>query len=104
MRSSGRVRYREDVGWEMRCDDCKAAGHSGIYWPLLPVGEFWSERCQVRCQGCERERLARYRRRHQIFKPRDKRTAAEKARAHYYANRDAILAQHRARYAAKVAS
>jgi hypothetical protein len=95
------VRYREDVGWEMRCDDCQRTGRGCIYWPLLPIGEFWSARTQVRCQSCERERLRRYRRRHQEFHPRDHRTAAEKARIRYYLNRATILAQHRARYAAK---
>jgi hypothetical protein len=95
-----RVRFREDVGWEMRCDDCKALGRGACYWPLLPVGEFWSARTQIRCQACERERIRRARRRYDAKRPRDRRTAAAKARDYYYANRAAILARHRAHYAA----
>lgn len=98
-----RVRFREDVGWEMRCDDCKLRGRSAFYWPLLPVGEFWSARTQIRCQACERERIARYRRRHPTTRV-NKMSAAMKARVRYYANRETILRQHRERYAAKKAA
>ena len=44
------VRYREDVGWEMRCDSC-AADKGASYWPL--DFEFWNlEKGLSRCRGC----------------------------------------------------
>lgn len=55
------VRWREDTGFEGRCDDCKE------YWPLDE--EFWTPKHGlVRCRGChnevrrERERGQRRRR------------------------------------------
>lgn len=100
------VRYREDVGWEMRCEDCKTKdGTGGFYWPLLPYGEFWGK-CLSRCVACERARIRRHRRRTKGRSPDpvsaadSRRNAAAKARIRYYRNREVILARHRAKYAA----
>lgn len=57
---SSNVRYR-DGEFEMRCDDCSAAGHGTSYWPLTL--EFWwpsmlssdgkrTGRSMVRCRAC----------------------------------------------------
>lgn len=99
------VRYREDTGWEMRCDDCKASGRTSYYWPLLPYGEFWGK-CRSRCVACERTRIATHRRRtsngdrgHNAA--RDfRRRAAARARRRYYLHREEILSNLRAKYAA----
>lgn len=42
-----RVRYRDDVGFEMLCDRC------GDWWPLTT--EFWYELYLSRCLACKRE-------------------------------------------------
>ena len=45
------VRWREDTGYEGRCDDCKE------YWPL--DDEFWSPKHGLaRCRGCYLARRA----------------------------------------------
>ncbi len=44
------VRFREDVGWEMRCEAC-AVGHLARYWPL--DSEFWNPgKGLSRCRSC----------------------------------------------------
>lgn len=73
------VRYREDTGFEMRCDECRT------YWPLALT--FWNPGTLQRCRGCEatRNRLSR--------------------RAAYWKNRDAELkrqAEYDARYRNRV--
>ncbi len=44
------VRFREDVGWEMRCESC--SGHKvARYWPL--THEFWDpNKGLTRCRAC----------------------------------------------------
>lgn len=45
------VRWRADVGWEMRCDECAAAKRSASYWPISH--EFWDVRRGLwRCRAC----------------------------------------------------
>ena len=92
-----RVRYRPDIGWEMRCDDCVARGRSGSFWPLLPEGEFWAGRHLTRCVACERERIATKRRRTPHLR-RDRRTEAAKAKLRYYLDREGACARSRAYY------
>lgn len=100
------IRYREDVGWEMRCDDCARNGHGPSYWPLDPPGEFWSTTTQMRCKGCERYRLRMRDQRMDAANPspnraRDRRRkAAASSKRGYYRNREAVLADRRAKYAA----
>lgn len=46
------VRWRDDVGWEKRCDDC-AARNVARFWPL--TDEFWDKRKTMRrCRSCQR--------------------------------------------------
>jgi hypothetical protein len=55
------LRWRDDTGWELRCDQC-ADRRTQSFWPLTP--EFWSpERGMGRCKACwnERSRLRRRR-------------------------------------------
>ena len=48
------VRWRADVGWEKRCENCvHSALKGGAYWPL--TFEFWNpHRSMVRCRACLR--------------------------------------------------
>lgn len=99
------IRYREDVGWERRCEDCFRAGHGTAYWPLLPLGEFWSTRTYVRCVACQKERRRRNDRiRHGSLPARvkgDRRARdAARSRVYYYRNRARVLARAKARYQA----
>lgn len=48
-RRSG-IRWREDVGWEARCDDCARRGNTTCYWPLTE--EFWDRKVMTRCRAC----------------------------------------------------
>lgn len=55
------VRYREDVGFEMRCESCSRKGIES-YWPLDL--EFWNvNKGMTRCKACwteyERQRKNR---------------------------------------------
>lgn len=49
------VRWREDVGWEARCERC-VVKKVACYWPL--TDEFWDKARMNRCRACERERQA----------------------------------------------
>jgi hypothetical protein len=54
------VRYREDVGWELRCEACAFRRQEASYWPLTL--EFWSpERGMGRCRACWNDRRQRQR-------------------------------------------
>lgn len=120
------VRYREDVGWEMRCGDCMKRSGSTHYWPL--DDEFWDKRNLQRCRACHQHRRNqqdrekywsdvawREQRKASAKRTRDedkstvqvKRAARYAAnideerarkRADYQAHRDARLAQSRERY------
>lgn len=67
---SAGVRWREDVGFELRCDGCVLAGRGELYWPITL--EFWNPdriehgkregRGMRMCRACYRERDARWRR------------------------------------------
>lgn len=48
-RRSG-VRWRDDVGWEVRCDSCRKRGRTNHYWPL--TDEFWNKKWMTRCRAC----------------------------------------------------
>jgi hypothetical protein len=49
------VRYRADVGWELRCDGCAYRRNQVCYWPL--THEFWDpDRGMGRCRACWNER------------------------------------------------
>jgi hypothetical protein len=44
------IRYREDVGWEYRCESCALNGKAS-FWPL--TSEFWDPRQgMLRCRSC----------------------------------------------------
>lgn len=46
------VRWREDTGWEFRCDDCTGR-EERRFWPL--TDEFWDKgRGMSRCRACWR--------------------------------------------------
>lgn len=65
------VRYRADVGFEMRCDSC-ARSRDARYWPLTT--EFWwPTRGLSQCRGCHLHDDAR--------KLREKRAADPEFRA-----------------------
>lgn len=51
---SSPVRWRPDVGWEKRCENCvHSALKGGAYWPL--TFEYWAPgRSMVRCRACLR--------------------------------------------------
>ena len=50
------VRFREDVGWELRCEGCAYRRNQVSYWPL--THEFWDpDRGMGRCRACWNERL-----------------------------------------------
>lgn len=52
------IRWRSDVGFEMRCDECARRGQSRTYWPLDL--EFWRPRAGLaRCRACQLEDNAR---------------------------------------------
>lgn len=55
------VRWREDVGWELRCEACAHKGRpGGSYWPLTE--EFWDHRrSMVRCRACWRDYVNNHR-------------------------------------------
>ena len=108
------VRYREDVGFELRCDDC--ARNSGVtcYWPITT--EYWNHHAGMgRCRACwlvlyrrrERENRAanpEARRAHDRARYRaNRRVLLIKRRVYYLENRDAILAESRERYRARAA-
>lgn len=117
------VRYRTDVGWEMRCDDCRHR-HIASFWPLTM--EFWNPRNLARCRACHRERKNAYERASESkreylrrYRPACRGAIAIKNAAYYAANRerllayerayrarnrDRILAQQRARYAGRRAA
>jgi hypothetical protein len=106
------VRWREETGFEGRCDYCRD------WWPLTL--EFWQPRWSMaRCRAC----INLWRRTYQNAKYRDdpafryaRQTAAalsdwkarqwrpeerrERRKAYYEANRPQILARQRARYQA----
>lgn len=116
------VRFREDTGFEGRCERCRE------FWPL--DAEFWRlSRGLRRCRGCWRETEAEYERR----RPPIMRTAEavarkrsrdnerkrlerldparrpiilarqrESQRSHYERRRGEVLATRRAAYAARV--
>lgn len=106
------VRYRRDVGFEMRCDECPSGAR---YWPLTV--EFWNVRAGMsRCAACW---LVYWRRRQ--AKLRQAQPAAQRARerrnyrkhravilikrqVYYEENRDKILAKRRETYAARRAA
>lgn len=47
------IRWREDVGWEVRCDWCaNHTGRTATYWPL--TDEFWDRKSMARCRACLR--------------------------------------------------
>jgi hypothetical protein len=101
-----KVRWRVEVGWEMRCRDCQAK-RQAAYWPLLPVGEFWDPRNLARCHACnralkrQRERTSASRRRYIARYRQECRGAiAIKGAAYYAANRERLNAYNRA-YRAK---
>lgn len=50
------IRWREDTGWELRCETCAIAGRAERYWPLTE--EFWDKRRMARCRACEKRRLS----------------------------------------------
>lgn len=106
------VRYREDTGFEMRCDECP---NGARYWPLTP--EFWNiKHGMSRCAACWlvywRRRQARVRNANpELVRARDRakyrrnrKVIILKRRVYYAEHREAILAKGRARYAAKVAA
>jgi len=57
------VRYRKDVGFEMRCESC-ARNHRNyvIYWPLTL--EYWVPRRLRSCRTCLAQRRKVYDRRY----------------------------------------
>lgn len=89
------VRYRADVGFEMRCDDC-AARHDGSpwYWPITT--EFWHEtRGMVRCRAC----WSLYdRKKEQQRRARDPELTRARDRARYRRNRDVVRIKRRVYY------
>ena len=46
------VRYRDDTGFELRCDDCAGRQDGNpIYWPVTL--EFWNPKAGMgRCRAC----------------------------------------------------
>lgn len=50
------VRYREDMGFELRCEDCAYRRQFASFWPLTL--EYWApERGMSRCRACWADRL-----------------------------------------------
>lgn len=51
------VRWRDDLGFELRCEDCAYRRQFACFWPL--TREFWDpERGMSRCRACWNDRLA----------------------------------------------
>lgn len=47
------VRWRDDVGWEKRCDECAKRDTDARFWPLTL--EFWNPKKSMRrCRSCQR--------------------------------------------------
>ncbi len=88
------VRWREDVGWEYRCDACTERGEGMRFWPLTE--EYWNHRRgMARCRACwlafDRQKAREYRATH-----REARLAYERER--YRANRRVYLIKRREYY------
>jgi hypothetical protein len=120
------VRFREDVGLELRCRYCKT------YWPI--DREWWDFRNFSRCKACtkkqknalDRERYRRdpvaraksreYQKHYRAIASKAKalysherywenvEAERKKAMVYYHANREAILEKKRARYAQRKAA
>lgn len=57
MKRDAAVRWRDDTGWEYRCESC-ATAHRQQFWPL--TREFWDpSRGMQRCRACFAEAQAR---------------------------------------------
>ena len=107
------VRYRADVGFEMRCDDCvRRNDGNGWFWPLTT--EFWNVKHGMsRCRACWlvywrkvqaelRRNDPEARRAHDRERYRkNRRVILFKRRVHYEENRERILAKNRERYHAR---
>lgn len=102
MMKSG-IRWRDDTGWEFRCNDCAKSAQTTAYWPLYPPNLFWDRhKGMVRCKACwrihERRRMAElYRTRPQHERRRDWQ------RAYYHRNIETVRAKKRAQYARRKA-
>lgn len=106
------VRYREDVGFEMRCEGCAERNSGPAYWPMTL--EYWHPRHGFKfCRAClaARDRakaratrardLDAARERDRKRYQRDRRVILLKRRAYYEANHETIRARANARYAAR---
>ena len=80
------VRFREDVGFEMRCDSCATSGGTR-YWPMTT--EFWWPTHGLsKCRACHQHDEAR--------KLREKRVADPAFQARIYARNAKYRAEARA--------
>ena len=89
------VRWRDDVGWEYQCPDCRS------FWPLDP--EFWPQRRMTRCRACANAKDRGYESKRAYSRSyyRANRTRIlERQRDYGQAHRDAVLANKRAYYEA----
>lgn len=106
------VRWRADVGFEMRCDVCP---NGARYWPITE--EYWNVKHGLsRCAACwltywRRKAVTTRNRDIELVRARDRakyrrnrKVIILKRREYYQRNREAILARRRAWYAAKVAA
>lgn len=94
------IRWRDDTGWEYRCDDC-AGRRREAFWPL--TDEFWvKERGMARCRACFASLDARRARE----RYRTSKTVAERkreaARRYHHHNRAAEHTKARLRWEALV--
>jgi hypothetical protein len=86
------VRYRDDTGFEMRCDSCP---NSPLYWPLTT--EFWDTRAGFsRCRACW---LVHWRHRAEALRRADPEQVRARERRNYRRNRRVILIKRREYYA-----
>lgn len=93
------VRFRPDVGWEMRCDDCRSK-RAAMYWPL--THDYWNARNMTRCRACHRDRKNAYERASTSrkaylarYREREREAIEINGRAYYDVNREALLAYNR---------
>lgn len=106
------IRWSDDVGWELRCNDCVRKPRTAHYWPLTE--DFWDpKKGMQRCIACHKEqRNARERRRYwtdpeyrqriidegKRQRAKDPKNAALRRRIDYLENIDHYRARARERY------
>lgn len=96
--SDSTVRYRDDVGYELRCPDCASLGRS-CFWPL--TDEYWDKRRGFRrCRACQGALDARRAKARYLSNTTARERKREASRRYYAATRQAQRLRHQDRWQA----